>query len=115
MTGIIDLSRIATDPDRINGTNKISSVVIEPERKDVMHFDKVSFDENEQSINNLFPEKILFTIKETADLMNMSYEFIRQQILKQIIPAVEFGDRKMINRSTIVHLLTNGVRYGKYN
>lgn len=110
MTSIIDLSNVTTSADgneryivyENNKTNSSSNIP-----NDSLGF--TTLNENELMLKSIFPDKLLFTIKEVSDILNISYEFIRQQIIKGKIPAIGFGDRRMVNISTLVKILTYGV------
>jgi len=71
--------------------------------------DVVSLAENLQMLRDRFPEKILFTIKDTAAILNLSSEYIRKKIAKRIITSVKFGGRKMIHLNTVATLITRGI------
>ena len=115
MASIIDLSRITPEPNNYNYAARKYEKPPEPHLHEETIFNKITQEKNEQMLQRIFPDKLLFTIKETASLLNVSYEYIRQQIIKHLIPAIGFGDRKMIHRNTIIELLTIGVNNGQYS
>lgn len=66
----------------------------------------------EQNITMLkerYPERILFPIKEAAQILKVSYEFIRQRIITGEISSTTFGKRKLIHFHEIANLLTRGI------
>lgn len=109
MPSIIDLSKITPDANNYNYLNVQQENISTLPTHEESSLGRITLDENERMLQRIYPDKLLFTIQETAALLNVSHEFVRQQIIKNIIPAVGFGDRRMINRSTIIQLLTFGV------
>ncbi|MCX6170134.1 MAG: helix-turn-helix domain-containing protein [Ignavibacteriales bacterium] len=61
-------------------------------------------------LNILFPNKIQFTIKEVATILNLSYDFVREKISGGSITAVKFGDRYMISVFELERILAQGVK-----
>jgi excisionase family DNA binding protein len=61
------------------------------------------------TIQNLFPGKINFSISETASILNISYDFVRKNILNGRIKSTRFGDRCMVNIYELNRLLLEGV------
>lgn len=59
-------------------------------------------------LRELFPGKLLFSIKETAEFMNVSYEFLRGKVNSGRIPYTSMGNRKMINIIAINTLIITG-------
>jgi excisionase family DNA binding protein len=55
------------------------------------------------------PNKTSFTIKETANQLNVSEEFIRRRIKSNHIKAIYFGDKPMITIVELARILTQGV------
>ncbi len=55
-----------------------------------------------------FPEKLLFSVKETADALSVSVEFIRKKIAERKINPVSMGDRKMISINELAKLIYKG-------
>ncbi|MDQ7815868.1 MAG: helix-turn-helix domain-containing protein [Melioribacteraceae bacterium] len=108
MPSIIDLSKITPDVNNDHYLTVQQENISTPPTQEPS-LGRITQDENERMLQRIYPDKLLFTIQETAALLNVSHEFVRQQIIKNIIPAVGFGDRRMINRSTIIQLLTFGV------
>ena len=109
MPRIIDFKNITTsEPQFIthetkHTTNENKSIT------DKVVLTNTSLEENKQMIDRIYPNKILFTIQELAGIINTSYEFIRRNIANGNIPAIRYGDRKMISQTTVVNLLTYGV------
>jgi excisionase family DNA binding protein len=60
-------------------------------------------------INRMYPNSINFSIAETAKILSLSYDFIRENIKKGTIKAVKYGDRLMIGISELTRLITDGV------
>lgn len=56
-----------------------------------------------------FPGKINFSINEVAGILNVSYDFVREHILRGLIKATKYGDRWMINLFELVRILEVGV------
>lgn len=71
--------------------------------------DTITPDYNLEMLKSLHPGKLLFSIEETASILNVSYEFIRQRLLTGKIPPVSFGGRKMINIIILAQLISMGV------
>jgi len=110
MTQIIDLSDININDCSLVSLNSMKQSIAERKEKDSdWGTNIISFEENEIMIKNMFPNKILFTMKEVAALLNTSYEFIRANIVKGKIPCIIYGDRKMINITTVINIVTYGV------
>ncbi|MDA3861736.1 MAG: hypothetical protein PF445_10960 [Melioribacteraceae bacterium] len=63
----------------------------------------------ESTLHLMYPGQMLFSIKEVATILNVSYEFIRVRTASQVIPTVGMGFRRMINIETINYLINNGV------
>lgn len=69
--------------------------------------------QTEANLNLLFklnPAKLSYSIKETSDILALSYEFTRESIKKGIIQSVKFGDRSMVNVHELARILTEGVK-----
>ena len=67
-----------------------------------------------EMITKMYPNKINFSIDETAKIVNVSYDFIRERIKDGSIKAVRYGDRMMIGISELIRIINEGVQYGKY-
>ncbi|MGE5621179.1 MAG: hypothetical protein ACM3U0_01265 [archaeon] len=61
-------------------------------------------------LNNRYPNKLNFTISETAEIISLSYDFVREKILQGLITAVKFGDRFMVSQFELSRLLAEGVK-----
>lgn len=57
-----------------------------------------------------YPGKILFTIKEVADILNLSEDFVSARIQNKKVQSTRFGNRYMINRLVLAELITKGVK-----
>jgi hypothetical protein len=104
---IIDLSNIDLP-------KKLDSRISNSENPDQLNFifpntSLITDEENMIFLKEKFPEKILFTIQETADVLNLSAEFIRKRIVAGSLAHVSFGDRKIIHFKTLAALITKGI------
>lgn len=109
MPRIIDFKNITTsEPQLITRDNK-HNIDENKSTTDKVVLKNTSLEENRQMIDSIYPNKILFTIQELACIINTSYEFIRRNIANGNIPAIRYGDRKMISQTTVINLLTYGV------
>ena len=61
-------------------------------------------------LNNLFPNKINFSISEVAQVLNLSYDFVREKVSGGSIAAAKFGDRYMISVFELERILAQGVK-----
>lgn len=57
-----------------------------------------------------FPNKLTFSITEAANILNLSYDFVRENIHKGKITASHFGKRLIINLFELARLLKEGVQ-----
>ena len=57
----------------------------------------------------MFPGKVLFSMEETAEILNVSYEFIRSKVVSGQIASVPLGRRNMINIYELANLTNRGV------
>lgn len=83
----VDISRLKHDSQK--SSNKLSEV------------------KNLQII--LKDDKLLYSIKEIARMTGMSYHFIAAKIREGKIPAVSFGDRKMVTQPVVSQLINEGI------
>jgi len=60
-------------------------------------------------IQAMYPNKINFSISETAKIINVSYDFVRERIIAGTIKAVKYGDRMMINIIELTRIINQGV------
>ena len=68
-----------------------------------------TFEENLEYITTTYPDKILFDLKEVANILSMSYEFVRISVNKGIVSAKQIGSRRLIHRGELARLITEGV------
>lgn len=66
------------------------------------------FEENLKYLISLYPDQVLFNIKEASKILRVSYEFVRKLIKKGIIKCTAFGKRKLIHISELAKLITQG-------
>ena len=55
------------------------------------------------------PNKIMFSIKEAADVLGVGDEFIRRRIKSGKIKATYLGDKPLINIVELARIITEGV------
>lgn len=55
------------------------------------------------------PNKITFTLKEAAGLLNVGEEFIRRRMKSGAISVTYFGDKPMIHITELTRISLNGV------
>lgn len=110
MPQIIDLSKIINTDDDLVKSSFAKQYNTKIDNNDETCLKSASsIEKNAEMVKELYPNKILFTIQELAELINTSYEFIRRNIATGKIPAIKCGDRKMINITTVINLVTYGV------
>jgi hypothetical protein len=68
-----------------------------------------TFDENLEYITTTYPGKILFDLKEVANILSMSYEYIRISVNNEIIYAKQIGSRRLVHRGELARMITEGV------
>lgn len=68
-----------------------------------------SYDENLEHLITSYPNKILFNIKEVANQLSVSYEFVRYSVNNGYIKAKLFGKRKLIHRGELARIITEGI------
>lgn len=99
-------------------TNKLNSrtkINIRPRAEEVVarlpkHLsDDDLFLYNLSKLDRSFPEKLLFSIKETASVLNVSDDFVSSRIRSGKLKATKLGDRSMINKLTLANTITKGV------
>lgn len=99
-------------------TNKLNSrtkINIRPRAEEVVsrlpkHLsDDDLFLYNLSKLDRSFPEKLLFSIKETANVLNISDDFVSNRIRAGKVKAIKLGDRSMINKLTLANIITKGV------
>ena len=68
-----------------------------------------TYSDNGTMLKEMYPDKILFSVREVSSIVNVSYEFIRNALIKKRIIAVNIGSRKMINIKELCRIITEGV------
>ena len=68
-----------------------------------------TFDENLEYLTSKPPDKILFDLKEVANILSMSYEYIRISVNNGSIYAKHIGSRRLVHRGELARLITEGV------
>ena len=95
--------------DKLNNRRKID---IKPRGMEVLPkslSDDNLFLYNLSYLDQSFPEKLLFSIKETAGVLNVSDDFISNRIRTGKLKTTRLGDRSMINKLTLANIITKGV------
>ncbi len=64
---------------------------------------------NNDYLDNNYPKKAYFSIKETAEILGVSEKFIASKIRTNKIQSTKYGDRVMIHRLVMIALLAGGV------
>lgn len=67
------------------------------------------FNYNLSKLDQSFPDKILFSIKESANVLNVSDDFVSTRIKVGKVRATRLGDRSMVNKLTLANIMTKGV------
>ncbi len=114
MPQVIDISNPSCNIDDTYKNGNNYSSVAPAKLKFYSNVNSISFEDNEKLVKETYPNKLLFTIQEVATILNTSYEFIRKNLIYGKIPHISFGDRKMINLTTVINLITFGVSNGNY-
>ncbi len=88
------------------------------------HFDKIlrnsGLDDPHSDFSNAYKEnydlliqrngdKILFSIREVSENLNISYDFVAENIRKGKIKSIKFGDRPMVNVKEHVRIMSEGI------
>ena len=68
-----------------------------------------SYEENLAYLCDNYPDKILFDLKEVANIISMSYEFVRISVNNGLISAKAIGSRRLVHRGELARLITEGV------
>ena len=68
-----------------------------------------SYEENLGYLCDTYPDKILFDLKEVANTISMSYEFVRISVNNGLISAKAIGRRRLVHRGELARLITEGV------
>lgn len=61
------------------------------------------------SLLKLKDDKLLYSIREVAEITGMSYHFIAAKIRMNKIKAVQFGDRKFVYHFELKRILIEGI------
>lgn len=69
-----------------------------------------TFEENLQYLIFLYPDKILFCMKDASLILGQSYEYVRLKIREGKIAHKSYGARKMIHRLEMARLITEGIK-----
>ena len=56
-----------------------------------------------------FPDQLNFSIKQTAQILNISEDFIRDRIANKLIQVIKFGRYYQINIVELIRLLEEGI------
>ena len=65
--------------------------------------------EDMQSLLKANPAKLLYSIRETAKVLGVSYEFVRAKVYGRQINIKQFGTRKLIHISELSRLISEGL------
>jgi hypothetical protein len=68
-----------------------------------------SYEENLAYLCDRCPDKILFSLQEVANIIAMSYEFVRISVNNGLISAKAIGSRRLVHRGELARLITEGV------
>ena len=102
---LIDLSSLNSNTTaQTEATSNSSDYLMDYIGDIVPESDEVSL----ETLMQLFPKKLLFSIEEISDFLNVSYEFIRERTLNGKIPFTQMGNRRLINILTLHKLINNG-------
>jgi hypothetical protein len=72
-------------------------------------FDLITYSQILKATIDQYPNKMLFSIKESAVALSVSPEFIRKRISDGSIKSVNLGDRKMISINELAKIIYKGV------
>jgi len=64
---------------------------------------------NLSMLDRFDPEKILYSIKEASQILNLSDDFVGGRVRNGKIRATKLGDRSMINKLTLAQIMTKGL------
>jgi len=67
------------------------------------------FSYNLSMLDRFDPDKILYSIKEASQILNLSDDFVGGRVRSGKIQATKLGDRHMINKLTLAQIMTTGV------
>ena len=68
-----------------------------------------TIEENKNLLLQTYPGKLLYSLKDTAAILGVSYEYVRQKVCSGEIHTKFFGDRKMIHLNEVTLLITEGI------
>lgn len=94
--------------DVIKENDSASSLIDEDVRTE-LPFDLITYSEVLKATILQYPNKMLFSIKESAAALSVSPEFIRKKISDGFIKSVNLGDRKMISINELAKIIYKGV------
>lgn len=89
--------------------NQISTRRLQPETPIRRNNYCDTYEENLEYITTTYPDKILFDLKEVANIISMSYEYVRISVSNGLISAKSIGRRRLVHRGEIARLITEGV------
>lgn len=104
----IILDKISPKLDILKNNDSNSGLRNEDVTK-AIQFDLITYSEILKSTISQYPNKMLFSIKESAVALSVSPEFIRKKISDGFIKAVSLGDRKMISINELAKIIYKGV------
>ena len=88
-------------------SNSVRDSSAAPEKIISVGDEKINY--NQQLLLQSAPGKLLYSIRETAKVLGVSYEFIREKIYAGRVMAKAFGSRKLIHVLEVSRLLTEGL------
>ena len=66
-------------------------------------------EDNKDLLLHAYPGKLLCSMKETAKLLGVSYEYIRQKVCSGEVQIKSFGDRKLLHINEVTRLIKEGI------
>jgi excisionase family DNA binding protein len=75
----------------------------------------IALTDNIAMLRERYPKQILFTMKEVAMILKVSYSLVQQYVASGQIQSVEIGKRKQINFHELSKILSKGVQNEKTN
>lgn len=104
MSQLIDFKKMETAPKaQTRSKKKLNNI-------NVVKYSEELYGISLSILVNNNPNKQLFNLKEVAAILNVSEEFVRRRVKNNIIDAVYFGDRPMIQITELARLITEGVQ-----
>lgn len=104
----IILEKTSLMRDVIKENDSVCSL-IEADVRTELPFDLITYSEILKATILQYPNKMLFSIKESAAALSVSPEFIRKKISDGFIKSVNLGDRKMISINELAKIIYKGV------